>query len=226
MSAHMREIQDALPAGSPVKLVSFTTDPDFDTPAVLKKYAARFGARDGQWIFLTGGKAALRHATVEGLKLGVVDKPPGERDNADDLFIHSQKLVLIDQSGRIRGYFDGETADGRRSPGRRQNPGPPMKPTRAAMTLRDLPAINATLNGLSAVFLGAGFVFIKKKNVPAHRACMISAFITSVLFLACYLTYHYLLSSRCTVFKIPPGFVRFIWPSWSPTPSWRWSSCR
>jgi protein SCO1/2 len=112
MSAHMEEIQDALPAGWPVKLVSFTTDADFDTPAVLKKYAARFSARDGQWIFLTGSKAALRHATVEGLKLSVVDKPPGQRDNAEDFFIHSQKLVLIDQNGRIRGYFDGETAEG------------------------------------------------------------------------------------------------------------------
>jgi protein SCO1/2 len=112
MSAHMREIQDALPSGAPVKLVSFTTDPDFDTPAVLKNYAGRFHARDGQWIFLTGGKEALRHATVDGLKLSVVDKPPGQRDNADDFFIHSQKLVLIDQRGLIRGYFDGETADG------------------------------------------------------------------------------------------------------------------
>ena len=49
---------------------------------------------------------------VDGLKLGVVDKPPGQRDNADDLFIHSQKLVLIDQNGQIRGYFDGETDEG------------------------------------------------------------------------------------------------------------------
>ena len=64
MSARMQEIQDALPAASSVKLVSFTTDAEFDTPAVLKKYAARFSARDGQWIFLTGSKAALRHATV------------------------------------------------------------------------------------------------------------------------------------------------------------------
>jgi protein SCO1/2 len=112
MSAHMQEIQDALPAGSPVKLVSFTTDADFDTPGVLKKYASRFSARDGQWLFLTGSKDALHSATVKGLKLSVVDKPPGQRDNADDFFIHSDKMVLIDQDGRIRGYYDGETAEG------------------------------------------------------------------------------------------------------------------
>ena len=58
------------------------------------------------------------------------------------------------------------------------------------MTLHDLPAVNGTLNGLSAVLLTMGFVFVKKKNIPAHRACMIAAFATSVLFLICYLTYH------------------------------------
>ncbi len=58
------------------------------------------------------------------------------------------------------------------------------------MTVHDLPAVNATLNGLSAVFLTLGFIFIKRGNKIAHRNCMISAFGTSVIFLACYLTYH------------------------------------
>ncbi|MGA2175737.1 MAG: SCO family protein [Verrucomicrobiota bacterium] len=111
MSAHMKDLQSALPPGSPVKLLSFTTDPAFDTPAVLKKYAGRFGARDGQWVFLTGDKAALRRATVDGLKLTVVDKAPGDQENATDFFIHSAKFVLIDKSGRIRGYYDGETPE-------------------------------------------------------------------------------------------------------------------
>src|SRR5438105_15231773 len=58
------------------------------------------------------------------------------------------------------------------------------------MTLHDLPPINATLNALSAIFLGAGFVFIRRKNIPAHRRSMLCAFATSTVFLACYLTYH------------------------------------
>ena len=58
------------------------------------------------------------------------------------------------------------------------------------MTVHDLPAVNATLNGLSAVFLACGFYFIKRGNKIAHRNCMITAFCTSVIFLACYLTYH------------------------------------
>ena len=58
------------------------------------------------------------------------------------------------------------------------------------MSLADLPAVNACLNGLSAIFLGAGYYFIRRKNQDAHRNCMIAAFVTSMLFLACYLTYH------------------------------------
>ena len=58
------------------------------------------------------------------------------------------------------------------------------------MTIHDLPVVNATLNGLSATFLTAGYIFIRRKNETAHRNCMIAAFITSTLFLACYLTYH------------------------------------
>jgi len=58
------------------------------------------------------------------------------------------------------------------------------------MTIHDLPAVNATLNGLSTIFLTAGFIAIKRGNKIAHRNCMISAFCTSVVFLACYLTYH------------------------------------
>jgi uncharacterized membrane protein YozB (DUF420 family) len=72
------------------------------------------------------------------------------------------------------------------------------------MTFSDLPAVNATLNGLSAVLLGAGFYFIRNKNIAAHRKCMVSAVVTSTLFLACYLTYH--AKSGRTVFKEPAWF--------------------
>lgn len=108
MSSHMKQIQDALPAGQPIQLVSFTTDPAFDSPAILKKYADRFGARDGAWTFLTGPKPALNAVEIDGLKLSVLDKPAGQREEANDLFIHSEKFVLIDKEGRIRGYFDGQ----------------------------------------------------------------------------------------------------------------------
>jgi uncharacterized membrane protein YozB (DUF420 family) len=59
------------------------------------------------------------------------------------------------------------------------------------MTISDLPAINASLNALSTVFLTLGYIFIKQRKQDAHRNCMVAAFITSVIFLACYLTYHF-----------------------------------
>lgn len=77
------------------------------------------------------------------------------------------------------------------------------------MTIHDLPAVNATLNGLSAVFLALGFFFIKRGHKIAHRNCMLSAFGTSVVFLACYLTYHTWLA---VVLKQGP--TRFENPAW------------
>ena len=77
------------------------------------------------------------------------------------------------------------------------------------MTLHDLPAVNASLNGLSAVCLALGFFFIKRGNKLAHRNCMISAFCASILFLACYLTYHTWL-----VVVLHQGPTRFENPSW------------
>ena len=59
------------------------------------------------------------------------------------------------------------------------------------MTIHDLPAVNATLNGLSAIFLTLGFIFIRRGNKIAHRNCMIAALTSSAVFLACYLTYHF-----------------------------------
>ncbi len=77
------------------------------------------------------------------------------------------------------------------------------------MNIHDLPAVNASLNGLSGIFLTAGYVFIRRKNKIAHRNCMVTAFITSVLFLACYLTYHGYLA-----IVLHEGPTVFLHPAW------------
>lgn len=64
------------------------------------------------------------------------------------------------------------------------------------VSVADLPAVNASLNALATVFLLAGYVFIRQKNIGAHRACMISALVTSVLFLTSYVIYHANVGSR------------------------------
>lgn len=58
------------------------------------------------------------------------------------------------------------------------------------MTVSDLPAVNATLNATAAILLGTGWILIKRGRWTQHRAVMIAAFCTSVLFLISYLTYH------------------------------------
>jgi len=60
----------------------------------------------------------------------------------------------------------------------------------------ELPAVNATLNATSAVFLALGYWFIRQKRVNAHRACMLAAVVVSVLFLVSYVTYHVQVGSK------------------------------
>ena len=78
------------------------------------------------------------------------------------------------------------------------------------MSIFDLPAVNAALNGLAAIFLVRGYVCIRRGNVMAHRNSMITALICSAVFLICYLTYHgylaYALHQGPTVFKEPAWF--------------------
>jgi putative membrane protein len=69
------------------------------------------------------------------------------------------------------------------------------------MDTSQLPALNAVLNGLSALFLTAGFLAIRARRIPVHRALMLSAFVTSTLFLISYVTYH--LSQVHQVFSGP-----------------------
>src|SRR5450631_1242868 len=59
MTAQMKSLQDHLPKTSGARLVTLTTDPDFDSPAVLKKYGERFGADFNRWTFLTGTKSEI-----------------------------------------------------------------------------------------------------------------------------------------------------------------------
>ena len=78
------------------------------------------------------------------------------------------------------------------------------------MSISDLPAVNAMLNGTSAVCLAAGYYQIRRGRQLLHRNWMIAAFVSSVLFLACYLTYHgynaYVLHKGPTIFRDPAWF--------------------
>ncbi len=106
MTRQMQELQKALPASSGAKLVTLTTDADYDTPSILKIYAGRFGADPGRWMFLTGTKQQVANLAIDSLKLTAVEKKPEERQSPEDLFIHSTIFVIADKQGRLRGVFE------------------------------------------------------------------------------------------------------------------------
>ena len=108
MTRQMKALQDALPSDSPTKLVTLTTDADYDTPPVLKTYAGRFGADPRRWIFLTGTKREIANLAIDSLKLTAIAKKPEERNTPEDLFVHSTIFVVADKQGRLRGVFETE----------------------------------------------------------------------------------------------------------------------
>jgi len=106
MTRQMKELEKALPAGSDTKLVTLTTDPDYDTPAILKTYSERFSADLSRWTFLTGTKPEIRKLGINSLKLAAVEKSPEERESPNDLFIHATLFVVVDRKGQVRGVFE------------------------------------------------------------------------------------------------------------------------
>jgi protein SCO1/2 len=95
MSYLMSRVQQAVKDMPDVRLVSFTVDPEHDTPAVLSEYAKRYRAEPGRWFFLTGDQKTLDRLSLGAFKLGSVD---GSLN-------HSTRLVLVDRKSRIRGYY-------------------------------------------------------------------------------------------------------------------------
>ncbi len=106
MTRRMSELQAAVPSRLPVQFVSLTTDPEFDTPTVLKKYAERFQGQPERWQFLTGTKLQIAGLAIDGLKLTAIENKPEDRKASDDLFVHSTIFVLVDKLGRLRGAFE------------------------------------------------------------------------------------------------------------------------
>jgi len=105
MTRQMEELEKALPVGSDSKLVTLTTDPEYDTPKILKKYGEEFSADPNRWMFLTGTKSQIRKLGVDSLKLTALEREPSEREDPNDLFIHATIFVLVDRKGQLRGVF-------------------------------------------------------------------------------------------------------------------------
>ncbi len=93
--------------GHKVAITSFSVEPEFDKPEVLFKLARQYKANPHVWSFLTSeDKEGLFKLYRDGFMVNVADKAP-----AKDLFdiAHSEKIVLVDQIGRVRGYYNFDT---------------------------------------------------------------------------------------------------------------------
>lgn len=101
MSKYMRSLQQATTDLPDLKFVSFTVDPQRDTPPVLAKYGQEYSADPRRWYFLTGDPQILNGLDRESFKLG----------NVGSSMDHSTRFVLVDKQGRIRGYYGIATGD-------------------------------------------------------------------------------------------------------------------
>jgi len=135
MTQRMAELQATIPATQPVRFVTLTTDPAFDTPPVLNLFARRFKADPARWHFLTGTKAQIGAAATNSLKLTALDKSAAAMENPNDLFIHSTILVVVDKLGRARAVIETEPSDAL----------PPDEDLRAMVRTNALPIIEQLL---------------------------------------------------------------------------------
>jgi len=105
ISSRMSDLQKPLEK-SDVHLVSFSVDPEKDTPRVLRGYAEKLQADPARWDFLTGPKSAIYKLSHDGFKLAVSDGM-----DEQGIPVHSTRMVLVDRHGQIRGYYDATEAD-------------------------------------------------------------------------------------------------------------------
>jgi protein SCO1/2 len=104
ITRRMRDLQHAAAKGAvKLELVSFSVDPDNDTPEVLAAYAKEYGADLATWRFLTGDLEVIRKTSEHGFKLALDGKATPGADHFG--LFHGSHLVLVDGAGQIRGYY-------------------------------------------------------------------------------------------------------------------------
>ncbi|MCX6291301.1 MAG: SCO family protein [Bacteroidetes bacterium] len=101
MNDELKRVQEVFKDADDLKILSHTVDPEHDSVAVLADYAAKHGAHNKQWYFVTGNKDSIYSIARDGyLVLAAAGKTSAD-------FFHSQDLILIDKEKHIRGIYDG-----------------------------------------------------------------------------------------------------------------------
>jgi protein SCO1 len=207
ISSVMKGLQTRLDRTN-VLLVSVSVDPEHDRPPILADYARRFGASIDGWWFLTGSKTSIQELVQHHFKLSLAETSAEDRATGAEAISHSDRLALVDR-GRIVGFFDSN------DPAALDALVAQACHRALPRWVLILPTINASLNALCAVLLMTGWFIIRHRpliglemegwaqsaksgtarlsqpTVRAHVVCMVLAVLTSVIFLASYLVYHY-----------------------------------
>ncbi len=102
MTTQMQRVYQQYYNDSSICFVSYTVDPDYDTPEILAEYAKNKNANAGKWYFLTGDKKLIYDLARNAFFVSAT-----EGDGGEDDFVHTQNFALLDQSMHIRGYYDG-----------------------------------------------------------------------------------------------------------------------
>ena len=113
ITAGMARFQKVVADDPRVQLVTFTVDPETDTPPVLAKYADQFGADPNRWWFLTGPKQPLYDLIQKGFLQVVEDNSGQPAQEGQYKVTHSTYLALVDGDGDVRGFYDGVGTSGR-----------------------------------------------------------------------------------------------------------------
>jgi protein SCO1/2/putative membrane protein len=194
----MARLQDAFADRNDVGLLSIHVNPDEEDAEMLRSYAKDWKADSERWIFLTGEPKVVADA-VRGFSMSLLRFP--EKD-AGHRVMHEWRLLVVDPEGRIMGSI------------------PDAKDEKAvdelAAKLRSmlprsiLPSINAGLNAMCTVLLVVGYLAIRRRQETFHKVCMLSALAVSVVFLASYLYYHFvILDGKVT--RFPDSWLRPIY---------------
>jgi protein SCO1/2 len=200
-TAHMAKLQDAFADRKDVGLLSIHVNPDEEDMEMLRRYAADKKADPERWIFLSGDPAVVAGA-MRGFYASLErhpEKEPGHR------VVHPWRWLLIDPEGRIAGSIPEvllkEGAVDERAVDEL------VSHLRARLPRPILPSVNACLNGLCATLLVVGYLAIRRRQETFHKICMLSALAVSILFLASYLYYHFvILDGKVT--RFPDSWLR------------------
>jgi len=179
-------------AGTGVRVVSFTLDPEVDTPEALREYAAGYSIEGDEWLFLTGpDRALLQDFVRQGLGVPVAESSEAGVEYGQSI-THGTRLPVVDPQGRIAGWYEcarggfGDVESFEASIGALVDRALALRPRPDT----PLPLVNASLNGVAFVLLLLGLRAIRAGDRERHALLMRAAFLVSAAFLASYLYYH------------------------------------